>query len=424
MKFSETIKNFKNRIKGLLTHELIRYAIIIHLFYFFLSIILCLVFFREQNDFLIFYKAGNLFRTDITGLYNPENYIILDQAWNFRYFPLSALLFVPFSLIDFNSAYIIFTLSNLMLNLLICILIYKIIALINEEKDDRKVIKYISIFLMSTLHIYNYILGQINLYITLLILISLFIFLKYNDIKWQLIGSVILGISILIKPITICIIPFLLVLQYNFKLKTFTFDLKKSSIRLIGALIPVSLNLIIFFRYPVLLNGFLEANFSGDTPIIPNFSFSISKLIRNFYNLINVPFEQVQVLVLIILTAIVGGLGLIIFIIGNFNNNRIIYGYLFGILIMLLVYFDSWNHHLLILTPILIMIMFELNKGIEPAKKYVRYNFLFLSFLDLPFMLLWYLMQDVFPFNFAFTISLILIFYAISKFSLKSKEER
>ena len=42
--------------------------------------------------------------------------------------------------------------------------------------------------------------------------------------------------------------------------------------------------------------------------------------------------------------------------------------------------------------------------------------------LDLPFMGIWYLTQDFFPFNFAITISLILILYGISRKSLYLKK--
>lgn len=398
-------------------------AILIHMFYFVLSIILFFLVTQNQNDFMIFYKAGELFKGDITNLYNEAQYIINGQPWNFRYFPLSALLFVPFTFMDITSAFIVFALFNLILNVLICLVLYKIINLVRDdshEKNDTRIITYISIFLMSAPHIFNYILGQINLYITLLILISLYIFLKYKDMRWQLIGSIVLGISILIKPIAICIIPFLLIINFDNDNKKLIFDIKKSTIRILGAILPLLLNLIVFIAYPVLWEGFLNANFSGNTPIILNFSFSITKLITNFYLFYNIPFDQI--LIFIIVVIIIGGWGFIIYIIGRFKGETTVYGYVFGILIMLLVYFDSWNHHLLILTPILIILMFQLQKDSETTRKNIKPNILFLSFLDLPFMGIWYLTRDFFPFNFAITISLLLILYGISKYSLALKE--
>jgi hypothetical protein len=417
------INEVKERFIELWEIKTFKFAIIIHLIYFVLSILLFLLFLRNQNDFMIFYKAGELISSDITNLYNEAQYIINGQPWNFRYFPLSAFLFVPFTFMDLTTAFIVFTIFNLILNILICLVLYKIIKLVLKEKlelNENKVVTYISIFLLSAPHIFNYFLGQINLYITFLILISLYVFLKYEGIKWQLVGSLILGISVLIKPITICIIPFLLIINYDRDSKKFIYDLKKSGIRIMGALLPLSLNLIVFLVYPVLWEGFLNANFSGNAPIILNFSFSITKLITNFYLFYQIPFDQLFIFILVV--CIIGSWGFVIFVIGRFKGESIVYGYLLGILIMLLVYFDSWNHHLLILTPILIIVMFQLQKDSETTRKYIKPNILFLSFLDLPFMGIWYLTQDFFPFNFAITISLLLVLYGISKKSLFLKE--
>ncbi|MCK4688587.1 MAG: DUF2029 domain-containing protein, partial [Candidatus Lokiarchaeota archaeon] len=177
------------------------------------------MFFQEKNDFIIFYRVGEIFLNDTENLYNQSNYL-----WDFRYFPLSALFFIPFGFLDFKVSFIIFNLFNLFLNILICVVLYKIIIIIrneDHEKDDKRVILYISLYLMSLPHVLNYIYGQINLYITLFILISLYIFIKFKNIKWQFIGSVILGISIIIKPTAFFLIPFLII---------FSFDLNKKQI--------------------------------------------------------------------------------------------------------------------------------------------------------------------------------------------------
>jgi len=420
MSVKKKIIEIKGRIQQLWTYNILKYAIIIHLFYFILSIILCIAFFSEQNDFLIFYKAAEIFKTDITRLYNLDNYIIQGQPWNFRYFPLSAMFFVPLTYLDFISAYVVFTFYNLGLNILTCIMLYKVISLVWKEKDDKKAIYFLSIFLMSVPHIFNYILGQINLQITIFILISLYIFLKYDGLKWELIGGIMLGLSILIKPLTICIVPFLCIISYNREEKKLVFKFKRSLMRLIGVFLPISTNLLIFIIYPMLWNGFLNANFSGSTPVIVNFSYSISKLLTNFFIFYGIPFNQV--LILVIVTLVIGGIGLFIFIYGNLNKNRIIYGYFFGIIIMLLVYFDSWGHHLLILIPVLIIILFDLNADNHSTIKIIKGNLLFISFFDLVFMGIWYLTEKFFPFNFAITISLIMVFYIISKSFLIFKE--
>ena len=75
------------------------------------AIILTLFFYREQNDFLVYYKVGEVVLRDINDLYT-EPYL-----WPFRYFPLSALYFVPFYLMGFDFGFIIFNLINLILNI-------------------------------------------------------------------------------------------------------------------------------------------------------------------------------------------------------------------------------------------------------------------------------------------------------------------
>ncbi|KKM60419.1 hypothetical protein LCGC14_1542060, partial [marine sediment metagenome] len=163
------------RVKQLWKQKIFRYAVLLHSFYLILSIILFFVYFREKNDFIIFYHVGDIFINDITHLYNQSNYL-----WDFRYFPLSALFFIPFSILNFEAAFVVFTIFNLLLNILISIILYKIIMIIkskNNGDDDKRVVKYICIYLMGLPHVLNYIYGQINLYITLFLLTSLYIFL-------------------------------------------------------------------------------------------------------------------------------------------------------------------------------------------------------------------------------------------------------
>ncbi len=409
---------FVKRIKELFKQKIFRYALILHSFYFILSIILFFMFYQDKNDFIIFYNVGNIFLNDIENLYNQTYYL-----WDFRYFPLSALFFIPFSFFNFQFAFVIFNIFNLFLNFLICILLYKIILLVkneNHERNDKRVILYICIYLMGLPHVLNYIYGQINLYITFFILLSLYIFLKFNNLKWQFVGSLILGISIIIKPTAFFLIPFLIIVNFDLEKQKVKFNSIKSVIRLLGVITPVLLNFFPFLLYPSLWKGFLETNFTGSNPIALNFSFSISKLITNFCFFYNIPFNQLFILIGVIV--IIGGLGFLIFIIRKFENNSIIYGYTFGILIMFLAYFDSWDHHLLNLTPILIIIIFNLSRNSKFTNS-IKYSLYFFSFFDLAFVGIWYLTYPLFPYNFESTFFLILTFYVISKYCLIKQEE-
>jgi hypothetical protein len=268
---------------------------------------------------------------------------------------------------------------------------------------------------MGLPHVLNYIYGQINLYITLFIVLSLYIFLKYKDLKWQFVASLILGISIIIKPTAFLLIPFLIGINLNLEKKKIKVEFFKSFVRLTGVLIPVLLNLLPFFLYPTLLEGFLETNFTGSNPVALNFSFSITKLITNFCYFFNIPFNQLILFLGII--AIIGGLGFIIFIIRRFENHSIIYGFAFGIIIMLLTYFDSWDHHLLNLTPILIIIIFNLPRQSKLTDP-IKLSLFFFNFFDLAFVGIWYLIYPLFPYNFGSTFFLIIAFYVIAKHCL------
>ncbi len=407
---------FLTRVKHLWDQKIFRYAIIIHSFYFFLSIILFFLFYKEKNDFLIFYQVGDIFLNDIENLYNQANYL-----WDFRYFPLSALFFIPFSIMSFELAFVIFNLFNLLLNILISLILYRIIILVrfkNHEKDNERIIVYICVYLMGLPHILNYIYGQINSYITLFILISLYMYIKYQELKWQFIGSLFLGISILIKPTAIFLIPFLIILKFDWERKRFNFEFSSSVVRLMGVVLPVALNFILFFMYPALWKGFLETNFTGSNPVALNFSYSISKLIINFCYFFNIPFNQIFILIGII--CIIGSLGFIIFILRRKETNSIIYGFGFGIIIMLLVYYDSWNHHLLNLIPILIIILFNLPRDSIKTKP-IKTSLIYFSFFDLAFVGIWYLVYPLFPFNFEGTFFLLVCFYAFYKYLVKKE---
>ncbi len=407
---------FITKIKHLWDQKIFRLAVVLHSFYFILSIILFLLLYKEKNDFLIFYHVGDIFVNDIENLYDQTHYL-----WDFRYFPLSALFFIPFSVLSFEIAFIAFNIFNVLLNVLISVILYKVIILVRDkdhEKDDKRIIIYICIYLMGLPHILNYVYGQINLYITLFIIVSLYIFLKYEDLKWQLIGSVILGISIIIKPTALFLIPFLIVLKFDLGKKKFSFNFSTSAIRLIGVVLPVSLNFILFFMYPPLWEGFLKTNFTGSNPVALNFSFSISKLIINFCYFFNIPFNQIFILIVVI--GVIGGLGFIVFILRRTENYSIIYGFALGITIMLLVYYDSWDHHLLNLIPVLIIIIFNLpkNSGITTS---IKTSLIFFSFFDLAFVGIWYLIYPLFPFNFEGTFFLLISFYALYKYLVKKE---
>jgi hypothetical protein len=418
-----SIKTQFNRIKDRFlelwkTSQIFKYAILLHLFYFVLSLILGYTIYRDQNDFLIFWKAGGVFLENTPDLYNQENYI-----WDFRYFPLSAVFFIPFYVLGYNMGFLAFQILNLILNVLISIILYKIIILVkgeSHEKDDKRVILYICLYLMAIPHALNYILGQINLFITFFMLLSLLIFLKKEGVLWELIGSFILGISIIMKPTALFIIPFLVIIHFDLKEKKLKIDFSRSIVRLIGVALPIAANFIPFLLYPQLLDGFIATNYTGSNPLTLNYSYSITKNIVNFCYLFNIPYRPLYILIVVV--GIVTIIGFLLFIVGNFNGNAAIYGFTFSIIIMLLGYFDSWDHHLLNLTPLLIIISFNMPRSSKETIG-IKRSFFFFNFFDLAVMGLWFLTFVYFPFNFGSTIFLVLTLYYIGRYSLKNSRD-
>ena len=164
----------------------------------------------------------------------------------------------------------------------------------------------------------------------------------------------------------------------------------------------------------------LKTNFTGSNPVALNFSFSITKLITNFCYFYNIPFSQIVILITV--TCIVGSLSFVIFLIRRFEKESIIYGFALGIVIMLLAYYDSWDHHLLNLTPILIILIFNLPRQSKITNS-IKPSLIFLSFFDLAFVGIWYLIFPLFPFNFEATFFLLLSLYAILKYCLKKPKD-
>jgi len=399
--------------------KVFRYGIYLQILYFLLSVILTLVFFRNLNDFKVYYEVGEVVVTNINDLYQIE------YQWPFRYFPLSAFFFVPFYYLGFDLGFIVFNALNLMLNGCISILLFKIIMLIKgagHEKSNDRAVLYISLYLMGTPQLFNLILGQINLYVIFLILLSLYLFLSHDSLKWRFIASVILGTSAIFKPVTLFLFPFLIILRYNKESKKVEIRFLESLIRILGALIPLALNLILFILFPPLLEGFININLTGEETVLINHSMSITKLISNLLYLFGIrgtDLLMIQFPLFISVLSFFALLGFIFYFIlqtRRLNQDNLIYGYTLGILIMFLSYFDTWNHHLLIITPLLIIIIFNFSRSSLITDKLVKKSFFFLNFFDIIFTGVFFITESFFPLNFAGTIFLLMILYGIFKF--------
>lgn len=425
---TDKLKNFRITFSKFWKRKIFKVCFSLHITYFLIGLILTIFFLREFNDFLVYHNVGKVFLSDIENLYDPSNYL-----WPYRYFPLSGFLFVPFSLLPFEAAFILFNVFNLIINFLNCLILYKIIHLISHNEETlKREIYYLSLYLVALPHAFNYAMGQTNSLVSMVLLASLYVFLKHDNLKWNIIGGLLVGISLNIKPITIFIVPFLITFTIKLKGKINTPQIKRSIMRLLGASLPILLNLPLLIAIPGLFNGFLEINFVGTETLIVNNSFSITKLIINLLSMLNVETNlllDLQIIIFLIIFVLIGVVGFLIFMIRKLQTNYIIYGYIIGILVMLLVYFDSWDLHLIILIPLLMISIIHLEDLPKEHKnrafflKSLKRGIYFFIFIDLPIFGLIYLLKDIFPYNFIPTIFLLLIYISLGKYLLSEEKQ-
>ncbi len=389
----------------------------------------------DNNDFLSFFNAGKFVIEDLPNLYNSDLYL-----FPFRYLPLSAYFFTPFYLLGLELGYFVFQIFNFILNILIVYLIYKIIQLyknlnrpstpfydleniknVFSKPENKSILHQSVIFLVMVPQFMNYFLGQINVIVTVFIISSLYCFLKGGN-KNDLLGGFLIGVGILLKPTLILILPFLLYLNYSKETKKFSFKFKKTVIRLIGSIILVGISVLYFLIFPQMLEDFIDVNLAGEyTYTIEgsleiNPSFSLTRIILILLSIINIDVNGFLIFIIITLLILIP-----MYFISYKNSIQpitLIDGYLVGILVMLIVYFDTWPHHLVVLAPFLIFFIlihrdFEFNKLL----KYCHY---FLATLTVLFWGIFYLTYEIFPFNVGGLILLMLTYFLIAIFYNKN----
>jgi hypothetical protein len=390
----------------------------------------------DENDFLSFYYAGRNVIFDLPNLYNSSL-----SPFPFRYLPLSAYFFTPFSFLGLRLGYFFFQILNFLLNILIIYLIYEIIKIYKTSSntsnfnyklkkfrdlfgnaENESILHQSAVFLIMLPQFMNYFLGQVNVIVTFFILSSLYCFLK-NDNKYDLLGGFLIGFGIQLKPILIFVLPFLIYLNYNKETNKFTFKIKKTLIRLMGSIILVIISGCYFLIFPETLNDFIDLNLvSGFTVIIEggleiNPSFSLTRVVIIISNLFN--FEINGFLIFIIITVLILAPIYFLYMRNSNQPSSLIDGYLTGILVMMIVYFDTWPHHFIVLVPFLIFfILFH--------KDFEFYNFLkichyLLAVLTLVFWGIFYLTYEIIPFNIGGLVLLLLVYFLIMIYYKKPK---
>ncbi|MHA2401305.1 MAG: glycosyltransferase 87 family protein, partial [Promethearchaeota archaeon] len=227
-----------------------------------------------------------------------------------------------------------------------------------------------SIYLLMLPQFMNYFLGQINVIVLILILTS-FLFLLKGGNRNDFLGGLMLGLGILFKPTLALIIPFIIPIGFDKLHRKLTLQFKKMILRLSGPVILVLFSGLIFLFYPQMLNDFIDVNLAGDyiyttgSDLEINPSFSLTRIILILFEVIGLSFNRLLIMLLVTLIILIPLF--ILFIFSSNQSNKLMIGFLSGISVMLLVYFDSWPHHLVVLAPFMILFIL-LNKNFKRLK--------------------------------------------------------
>ena len=401
------------------------YLVITFIFFFYLESPLMS---SINSDYLTFYNAGLRVIDDLPNLYNLPITI-----FPFRYLPISAYFFTPFSLLGLKLGFFVYQIFNFTLNLVVIYLIYKIIKIylktdkklnisykLNKfkdvfyEPDNESILHQSGMLLIMLPQFMNYFLGQINILVSFFILISLYYFLK-DSLKYDLLGGLFLGLGLSFKPFLILILPFIILLSYNRETKTFELQFKRTISRLAGSIILILISGIFFLILPEMLTGFIEVNLTGEYTysvgggLEINPSFSLTRILLTLFEVLALDINYFLVFIIIIL--LIWLPIFIVFLLSKISQIRLIHGYFTGITVMLLVYFDSWPHHIVVLAPFLIFFLL-LEKDFN---RYVffKYVYYLISFSILAFWIIFYLTYVIFPFNLGGMILLVLLYYTL-----------
>ncbi|MHA1196287.1 MAG: hypothetical protein ACTSRH_09895, partial [Promethearchaeota archaeon] len=141
---------------------------------------------------------------------------------------------------------------------------------------------------------------------------------------------------------------------------------------------------------------------------------SLTKIISNLLYFIGFNKETLlnyQTIIFLIVSGIFMTIGFIAYLFRKKEENSLINSFSIGILIMFISYFDTWDHHLLILLPLLIIQLVIFKDNNEVNLKPLKYSFLGLNFVSLGFTGIVYALGESFPFNFLGTTLLVICFY-------------
>ncbi|MCD4665547.1 MAG: DUF2029 domain-containing protein [Bacteroidales bacterium] len=185
--------------------------------------IICLLFLFAEiinhrfwlSDFEVYYKAAERI------LHSQNLYQInADGHYVFKYSPTSAIYFIPFIIFPFTIAkyvYWLFLTSLIVAGFYLCIKILKPSLFTNENVKSINTITLLATLILAIHFLRELHLGQVNYLLLFLYIVAFYFFKKQK----RTVFSIILAISIFIKPFTLIFLPYLIIKKKYFELLVF-----------------------------------------------------------------------------------------------------------------------------------------------------------------------------------------------------------
>lgn len=296
----------------------------------------------QANDFYTFYLAGRFALEDPARVYDVTAY---DHP--FRYLPLTAYLFAGFTLLPPFPAFVLTQVLSFGCFLAVGYLMYKIDREAHENPETYEAVgmpRFIALYLGYAPHILNYFCGQSNAILVLLLVLGLYFYAR----EQRGAAGLCLGASILVKPVAVLVVP--LLLDYGLLRAHPKRFLRDAVELLLGTGVVVVANLVLFVQVPGLLDGYVAINFSGSAQNIGTHSSSLTRVVQ----LVFFP-EAPGASTALFWTFLAGFYGTVVVVRLKYlttpRHGALCFA--LGCLVMLLVYYDTWDHHLLYAAPFL-----------------------------------------------------------------------
>jgi hypothetical protein len=153
---------------------------------------------HEMIDFITWRQAA------VRGLHAEPLYRVEDGHYQFKYFPLFALLMAPFGALDEDTGKVLW--FALLLALLVALLRWSVAAL-PDRRLSPPILLLITIVLMAKFYAHELLLGQANLLLGALLLAALVAVQSERPLT----AGALVGLTVFVKPYALILFPWLFV---------------------------------------------------------------------------------------------------------------------------------------------------------------------------------------------------------------------